>query len=118
MTDNICHAILKTVAQQIVQSAGFDAANNQSVETLTDVLGKYIELLGSTILAYANLNGRASGNERDLVSAFTDLSLDATDLKDWVEEDGRALVPCWSAESDPSRLLQGTFIKPQIKIQN
>lgn len=111
MTDNICHSILKTATQQIIQSAGFEAASNQSIETLTDVFGKYIELLGSTVSAYANLNGRTLGSEKDLVSTLEELSLDASTLKLWLEEDGKALTPCWSAQSDPGRLLQGSNLK-------
>lgn len=107
MTDNVCHSILKTATQQIIQSAGFEAANNHSIDTLTDIFGQYIELLGSTVSAYANLNGRTLGTPRDLVEALEDVSLDAKTLKSWLEDEGKALSPCWSAQSDPGRLLQG-----------
>lgn len=107
MTDNVCHSILKTATQQIIQSAGFEAANNHSIDTLTDVFGQYIELLGSTVSAYANLNGRTLGTSRDLVEALEDVSLDAKSLKSWFEDEGKSLSPCWSAQSDPGRLLQG-----------
>lgn len=107
MTDNVCHSILKTATQQIIQSAGFEAANNHSIDTLTDIFGQYIELLGSTVSAYAHLNGRTLGTPRDLVEALDDVSLDAKTLKSWLEDEGKALSPCWSAQSDPGRLLQG-----------
>ncbi|KAK4509167.1 uncharacterized protein ATC70_007517 [Mucor velutinosus] len=107
MTDNVCHSILKTATQQIIQSAGFEAANSHSIDTLTDIFGQYIELLGSTVSAYANLNGRTLGTPRDLVEALEDVSLDAKTLKVWLEDEGKALSPCWSAQSDPGRLLQG-----------
>ncbi|KAI8645536.1 hypothetical protein BD408DRAFT_361288 [Parasitella parasitica] len=107
MTDNVCHSILKTATQQIIQSAGFEAANNHSINTLADIFGQYIELLGSTVSSYANLNGRTLGTPKDLVEALQDLSVDAKSLKTWLEDEGKALTPCWSAQSDPGRLLQG-----------
>ncbi|CEP14822.1 hypothetical protein [Parasitella parasitica] len=107
MTDNVCHSILKTATQQIIQSAGFEAANNHSINTLTDIFGQYIELLGSTVSSYANLNGRTLGTPRDLIEALQALSVDAKSLKTWLEDEGKALTPCWSAQSDPGRLLQG-----------
>ncbi|KAL9558895.1 hypothetical protein MBANPS3_000672 [Mucor bainieri] len=107
MTDNVCHSILKTATQQIIQSAGFEAANNHPINTLTDIFGQYIELLGSTVSSYANLNGRTLGTPRDLVEALEDVSLDPKSLKSWLEDEGKALSPSWSAQSDPGRLLQG-----------
>ncbi|KAI9476202.1 MAG: hypothetical protein EXX96DRAFT_651876 [Benjaminiella poitrasii] len=109
MTDNICHSILRTATQQIIQSAGFEGANGYSIDTLTDVFGKYIQLLGSTVSAHANLNGRTMGTARDLMEAFDEVAIDPHALRLWLEEDGKALSPCWSAQSDPSRLLQGVI---------
>ncbi|KAI7900294.1 uncharacterized protein BX663DRAFT_563218 [Cokeromyces recurvatus] len=106
MTDNICHSILRTATQQIIHSAGFESANGQSIDTLTDIFGKYIQFLGSTVSAYANLNGRTMGTARDLMEALDEIAVDTNVLKVWLEEDGKTLTPCWSAQSDPSRLLQ------------
>lgn len=107
MTDNVCYSILKTATQQIIQSAGFEAANNSSIDTLADVFGKYIELLGSTVSAYANLNGRTTGNSYDLLEAMNEVNIEPKKLKVWLEEEGKFLMPCWSDQSDPGRLIQG-----------
>lgn len=107
MTDNVCYSILKTATQQIIQSAGFDAAGNQSIDTLADVFCNYMQLLGSTVSAYAQLNGRTMGTARDLMEALGDVSIDRDMLKNWLDQDGKALTPSWSAQSDPGRLLQG-----------
>ncbi|KAI7873228.1 uncharacterized protein EV154DRAFT_528548 [Mucor mucedo] len=109
MTDNVCYSILKTATQQIIQSAGFEAANNSSIDTLTDVFGKYIELLGSTVSAYANLNGRTIGNSFDLMEAMSEVDIQPKKLKVWLEEEGKFLTPCWSDQSDPGRLIQGVI---------
>lgn len=111
MTDNVCYSILKTASQQIIQSAGFDAASNQAIDAFTDVFCNYIQLLGSTVSAYAHLNGRTMGNARDLMEALPEVSIDHDTLKSWLEEDGKALTPSWSAQSDPGRLLQGKKLK-------
>lgn len=109
MTDNVCYSILKTATQQIIQSAGFEAANNSSIDTLADVFGKYMELLGSTCSAYANLNGRTIGNSYDLMKALNEVDMEPKKLKSWLEEEGKLLLPCWSDQSDPGRLIQGKF---------
>jgi histone H3/H4 len=107
MTDNVCYSILKTATEQIIQSAGFEAAGSHAIDTLTDVFCNYIQLLGSTVSAYAQLNGRTMGNARDLMEALHEASIDPDTLKSWFDEDGKALTPSWSAQSDPGRLLQG-----------
>ncbi|KAI8977243.1 hypothetical protein BDF20DRAFT_873723 [Mycotypha africana] len=109
MADNVCHSILRTATQQIIQSAGFEGANNQSIDTLTEVFEKYIELLGSTVTAYANLNDRTTGTARDVSETLEELNIDAKGLREWTEKDGKALSPSWSAQSDPGRLLQGVI---------
>ncbi|KAI8362719.1 hypothetical protein EDC96DRAFT_608889 [Choanephora cucurbitarum] len=106
MTDNVCFSLLKTATQQIIQSAGFEAANSRSIDALADVFGRYIELLGCTASAYANLNGRTMSNSRDVMEALTEVAIDPDNLKIWLEEEGKSLSPCWSAQSDPGRLLQ------------
>jgi hypothetical protein len=107
MTHNVCYSILKTATQQIIQSAGFEAAGSQSIDTLADVFGNYIQLLGSTVTAYAQLNGRTMGTARDLMETLDEVSIDPDMLKSWLDQDGKALTPSWSAQSDPGRLLQG-----------
>jgi histone H3/H4 len=107
MTDNICFSILKTATQQIIQSAGFEGANNHSIDTLTDIFEKYIEVLGSTVSAYANLNGRTTGSAIDLMFAMKEVNVDPSKLKTWLEDEGKNLTPSWSAQSDPGRLIQG-----------
>ncbi|KAI8997674.1 hypothetical protein BDB01DRAFT_846299 [Pilobolus umbonatus] len=107
MTDNFCYSVLKIAAQQIVQGAGFESANKQTLDTLTDVTARYIELLGSTAIAYANLNGRTVGSAADLVNAMKEVELEPKSLRHWLEEEGKILTPCWTAQSDPGRILQG-----------
>lgn len=106
MTDNFCYSVLKTATLQIIQSAGFESAYREPVETLTDVVGKYIEALGSNVSAYANLSGRSAGTAWDVMNAMGS-ELEPLVLKNWLEEEGKTLTPCWSAQSDPSRILEG-----------
>ncbi|KAI8888340.1 hypothetical protein K501DRAFT_320915 [Backusella circina FSU 941] len=106
MTDNFCYSVLKTATLQIIQSAGFESAYREPVETLTDVVGKYIETLGSTVSAYANLSGRSTGTAWDVMNAIGS-ELEPHVLKTWLDEEGKALTPYWSAQSDPSRILEG-----------
>ncbi|CEG68207.1 hypothetical protein RMATCC62417_04517 [Rhizopus microsporus] len=111
MADSFCSSISEIVTQRIIQSSGFESATNQSIHVLSDVLRQYLELLGSYVSAYANLNGRTIGNAWDLIDAMEDLYITPDSLKEWLDKEGKQLSPCWAAQSDPSRLLEGTIRK-------
>ncbi|KAI7875298.1 hypothetical protein K492DRAFT_240374 [Lichtheimia hyalospora FSU 10163] len=105
MTDKFCNALLRTTALQILQSAGFDSAHVDPTNILTDVLSQYLQLLASTSMAYAQLAGRGTSNAWDVVDGLDELGLTVNGLRDWLEEEGKALAPSWSAQSDPGRTL-------------
>ncbi|EIE80698.1 hypothetical protein G6F46_007981 [Rhizopus delemar] len=109
MTDAFCSSMLEIVTQRIIQSSGFESATSQSIRTLNDVFREHLELLGSTISAYANLNGRTIGTACDLLDTMEELLITPEGLKEWLAREGKQLSPCWTVQSDPSRLLEGTI---------
>lgn len=111
MTDAFCSSMLEIVTQRIIQSSGFESATSQSIRTLNDVFREHLELLGSTISAYANLNGRTIGTACDLLDTMEELLITPEGLKEWLAREGKQLSPCWTVQSDPSRLLEGMLKK-------
>ncbi|KAI9010413.1 Bromodomain associated-domain-containing protein [Phycomyces nitens] len=107
MTDKFCFALLRITTLQILQSAGYESVHVDPTDILTDVFGQYIQMLGATTNAYAQLAGRTTGTLQDVVDGLEDLAVDTNTLRDWLEEEGKALTPSWSASSDPGRFLQG-----------
>lgn len=109
MTDAFCSSMLEIVTQRIIQSSGFESATSQSIRTLNDIFREHLELLGSTMSAYANLNGRTVGTAFDVIDAMEELLITPDSLKEWLIREGKQLAPCWTVQSDPSRLLEGIF---------
>ncbi|KAG0174542.1 transcription initiation factor TFIID subunit 3 [Apophysomyces sp. BC1015] len=107
MADNFCFALLRTTTLQILQSAGFESVHVDPTDILTDVFCQYIQLLASTTSAYAQLSGRTTGNIRDVMDGLAELAVDPESLREWLEEEGKALTPTWTTESDPGRILEG-----------
>lgn len=115
MTDKFCNALLRTTALQILQSAGFDSAHVDPTNILTDVMSQYLQLLASTSMAYAQLAGRGTSNAWDVVDGLGELGLTVDSLRDWLDEEGKALAPSWSEQSDPGRTLDGNNNKEREK---
>ncbi|KAI8137676.1 hypothetical protein BJV82DRAFT_674480 [Fennellomyces sp. T-0311] len=107
MTDKFCFALLRTTTLQILQSAGFDSAHIDPTNILTDVMSQYVQLLASTTSSYAQLAGRSTGNIWDVIDGLNELGMSPESLKEWLELEGKALAPPWSAQSDPGRTLEG-----------
>lgn len=107
MTDKFCFALLRTTTLQILQSAGFDSAHIDPANILTDVMSQYVQLLASTTSSYAQLAGRSTGNIWDVIDGMNELGMTPESLKEWLELEGKALAPSWSAQSDPGRTLEG-----------
>ncbi|KAG2222127.1 hypothetical protein INT45_007563 [Circinella minor] len=106
MTDKFCYALLKTTALQILQSAGFDAAHTDPTNSLTEVMSQYLQLLATTTSSYAELAGRSNGNIWDVVDGLNELGITPESLKEWLDLEGKALTPTWTAQSDPGRTLE------------
>jgi hypothetical protein len=108
MADSLCFALLRTTTLQILQSAGFESSQLTSADALTDVFGRYIQLLGQTTAELAEHSGRVKANTHDTTTAFSELHIDVNSLKDWVEfGDGKMLLPSWTNGNDPGQIMNG-----------
>ncbi|KAI8987565.1 hypothetical protein BDF20DRAFT_850926 [Mycotypha africana] len=111
MAEKFCYSLLQMTTLQLLQAAGFDSGNTSSVQTLTNIFERYLELLSSTALAYAQHNGKSSTSIYDLLEAFGELGIDIPSLTDWINEETRSLAPSWTEQADPSRTLKDTIHK-------
>lgn len=85
MSDDYARAAARVAAAQLAEAAGFDCAKRSSLEVLSDLLLRYIQELGSSSHAYAELAGRAESNALDVTVALKDLGVSIADLQEYVE---------------------------------
>lgn len=109
MTDAFCSSMLEIVTQRIIQSSGFESATSQSIRTLNDIFREHLELLGSTMSAYANLNGRTVGTAFDVIDAMEELLITPDSLKEWLIREGKQLAPCWNYKQIPLKKADQTM---------
>ncbi|OLL25347.1 Transcription initiation factor TFIID subunit 3 [Neolecta irregularis DAH-3] len=68
--DRLFFSLCRISATQILQSSGFDKSRPSVIDTFTDILIRYIDLLGSTAKTFAEVAGRSSVHLEDLRGAF------------------------------------------------
>lgn len=71
--DEFARAILKIAVAQICESEGFQAFQNSALETLSDIVVRYIHSVGKNAHIYANLAGRTESNVFDIIQGLEDL---------------------------------------------
>jgi transcription initiation factor TFIID subunit 8 len=71
--DNFVEAIAKIAVAQVCENAGFHGCQQSALNSLSDVVVRYIHDLGKTANFYANLSGRTEGNVFDIVHGLEDL---------------------------------------------
>ncbi|KAI8073320.1 hypothetical protein BC940DRAFT_291066 [Gongronella butleri] len=106
MAEDFCSALLRTTTLQLLKAAGFEGVQGSSADALTDVFGRYLQLLASTSAAYAHVAGRTHVNAFDVVDGLQDLDTDIPTLHEWLVTDAKDLAPAWSDQADPSQALQ------------
>ena len=66
-------AIARIAVAQICESAGFQGFQQSALETLSDIVVRYIRELGKIAQAHANLAGRTESNVFDIIQGLEDL---------------------------------------------
>ncbi|KAI9309680.1 hypothetical protein BJ944DRAFT_226608 [Cunninghamella echinulata] len=118
MADDFCFALLRTTTLQVLQAAGFESVQLSTADTMTEILGQYMELLANTVSNYAQLSGRTDGNALDVLDGLADLAINIEDLDDWLNVEGKDFIPTWSEQADPSRVLDGIIGTKKEGIEN
>ncbi|XVF60695.1 hypothetical protein PTKIN_Ptkin08bG0069100 [Pterospermum kingtungense] len=72
-SDDFALAIAKVAAAQVCKSVGFQSFQTFALETLSDVIVRYIYSIGKTANFNANLAGRVEGNVFDVIQGLEDL---------------------------------------------
>lgn len=73
--DAFGRSIAKIAVSQVCESSGFHGSRHSALDTLADVLIRYIRDLGSAAHLYANLSGRTTCNVFDIIQGLEDLDL-------------------------------------------
>ncbi len=79
----------------LLSSAGFSRSSANAVDLLSEVMQRYIQLLGSTCAQHANHAGRTIVTPQDLRASLEHIlgGEPVEELLEWAEEEGRLQVP-------------------------
>lgn len=74
--DEYGRAMARAAVAQALEAAGFDCTHRSAVDALVDVLLRYITHLGRAAAFHANLAGRTSANECDVIQSLEEIGAD------------------------------------------
>ncbi|EFA79245.1 hypothetical protein PPL_07663 [Heterostelium album PN500] len=80
MSDAYARALCRVVVAQITRGYRFSAISQSACEALTDIIGLYVEEIGSRAHQYCELASRTECNFHDVHEAFLDMSIDMNEL--------------------------------------
>lgn len=91
--DNFGQALAKVAVAQVCESAGFQSFQKSALETLSDIVIRYICEVGKNACFYANLSGRTECNIFDIIQGLEDLGssqgyLGASDINHSLADSG------------------------------
>lgn len=92
MSEKFTKQTLRVVVSQICQTIGWHSIQTSSLETLIDVLHRYLEEIARTSHLYADQFGRTRPNLDDLGLAFNEMGIELKELEEYV--DFVESVPC------------------------
>ncbi|XP_022741646.1 transcription initiation factor TFIID subunit 8-like [Durio zibethinus] len=72
-SDDFALAIAKVAIAQVCESVGFQGSQHSALETLSDIIVRYIYSVGKTANFNANLAGRAEANVFDVIQGLEEL---------------------------------------------
>ncbi|CAI9758700.1 unnamed protein product [Fraxinus pennsylvanica] len=96
--DDFAEAIARIAVAQVCESLGFQSFQQSALNTLSDVVVRYIREVGRTAIFYANLANRSDGNAFDVIQGLEDLGS----------------IPGFLGASDPSHCLSGSAVVRDI----
>lgn len=77
--------LTKLAAAQVCVDVGFKSADAAALDTLSDVVVRYVEEMGRLATDHADLNGRTEPNLDDYGQAMVTLGLDTSAVDIWLE---------------------------------
>ena len=87
--DSAANALLESVTQKTLFAHNFNRASTQASHVLTDLLSRYVSLLTSTCVRYAEHAGRTSVVIPDALLALDEIGVSVEELKDFAQGEGR-----------------------------
>ncbi|KAJ4462221.1 putative transcription initiation factor TFIID subunit 8 [Paratrimastix pyriformis] len=81
MADAYGHAVSRLICAQLARKAGFDTSEQRALNIIASLLQQFLEMLGTTAKANAELCGRTESNLVDLLDSFAELGICVPDLR-------------------------------------
>ncbi|KAF9947905.1 hypothetical protein BGZ70_002443 [Mortierella alpina] len=83
---NFSQSVLRISTLHMLQSAGYDAVQANSMTVLVDCLGRYLTFLAESAKEFAEHSGRTQVTAFDVADGLSSLGIEISDLKEWLSE--------------------------------
>ncbi|KAG9321135.1 hypothetical protein KVV02_005261 [Mortierella alpina] len=83
---NFSQSVLRISTLHMLQSAGYDAVQANSMTVLVDCLGRYLTFLAESAKEFAEHSGRSQVTAFDVADGLSSLGIEISDLKEWLSE--------------------------------
>lgn len=93
--------ILKTSVAALCLNAGFESAEDNVLETLTEILQSYLSELGRSSQSYCEHGNRTNATARDVICALSDMGFKNKQLLKYVQQSSQTLSQV-AKGSDPT----------------
>lgn len=114
------HLLLLTILRvaTLTEQANFTSARHLPVRILSEVLARYVQLVGSQAKSRAESSGRTQCNLPDVIAALGSLGIDGDTIQDWLI-DAKRSTQVTDGEgatelNEMSKQLQGESNKPMM----
>ena len=88
------HLLLLTTLRILTlqENANFTAARSLPIRILSEILSRYVQLIGNQAKQQAEASGRTHCNLPDVVTSLANLGVDAETIEDWLVEAKRSTM--------------------------
>lgn len=86
MAEQYSRSVLRVVTAQLSQAVGFDAIHSSSLDVLTNVVERYLEVLGKTVHAFSEKCGQTQAHVNDVEFAFRRLHVSIPDVVEYLQQ--------------------------------
>ena len=86
MADIYCRTVLRVVIAQLSQAVGFDSIHLSALDVLTDVLERYLLVLGKTVHDFSEQCGQTNPHLSDVDFALRHLHVSVADIVEYMQQ--------------------------------
>ncbi|XP_037936497.1 transcription initiation factor TFIID subunit 8 [Teleopsis dalmanni] len=91
--NHVARKILSTAVAQILYEKGFESADKECIETITEILQSTIMSIGQTTRSFCELSGRTTPVVNDVIMGLINLGIQIRGIAEYAKRENRLLIP-------------------------